>query len=290
MRRQSGFQGGSPFAELFGQGDPAAQGRFFAAIHARRLFFDRRQRTANARWRYRFFQARCPAQITAAPHDQSERDSWRAEGYPDRSYRRGNTRSLRAAAQATRLQHHQHRHNQSSCPGRTDTFPPEVDGCAAKHSNHNGAETDSRVLSPFRIIVKTISHRASRSPGHNFPEITRQKRAVLWDGAKPNDLRDEAFRRIILSIPAGKVSTYGKVAAAAGYPQYHRAVARLLRTEPPDRLPWHRVLGAGGEVKLPHEAGREQRSRLRMEGVEFHNKRVDMSRFEHQLRPWEVWD
>ena len=42
-----------------------------------------------------------------------------------------------------------------------------------------------------------------------------------------------AFRRIILSIPAGKVSTYGRVAAAAGYPLYHRAVARLLRTDPP---------------------------------------------------------
>ncbi len=118
---------------------------------------------------------------------------------------------------------------------------------------------------------------------------SRFKRRLYRDGAKPSHLRDEAFRRVILSIPAGKVSTYGKVAAAAGYPQYHRAVARLLRTEPPDRLPWHRVLGMGGEIKLRYEAAREQRNRLRMEGVSFRDKRVNMAKHECQLRPWEVW-
>jgi methylated-DNA-protein-cysteine methyltransferase-like protein len=95
---------------------------------------------------------------------------------------------------------------------------------------------------------------------------------------------------MILSIPAGKVSTYGKVAAAAGYPRNHRAVARLLRTNLPDQLPWHRVLGAGGEIKLRGSAAKEQRARLRMEGVKFRGQRVDMERFEHSLKPWEVYD
>jgi len=116
------------------------------------------------------------------------------------------------------------------------------------------------------------------------------KRAIIRDGLKPNDAREEAFRRIILSIPAGKVSTYGRVAAAAGYPLYHRAVAKLLRTDPPDILPWHRVLGAGGEIKLRGDAAREQRLRLQREGVKFSNKRVDMERFEHTLRSWETLD
>jgi methylated-DNA-protein-cysteine methyltransferase-like protein len=116
------------------------------------------------------------------------------------------------------------------------------------------------------------------------------RHAILRDGLKPNADRDEAFRRIILSIPSGKVSTYGKVAAAGGYPLYHRAVARLLRTDPPDTLPWHRVLGAGGEIKLRQAAAIEQRRRLRMEGVEFRNKRVDMERFEYALRSWDALD
>jgi methylated-DNA-protein-cysteine methyltransferase-like protein len=119
---------------------------------------------------------------------------------------------------------------------------------------------------------------------------SKARRRILRDGARANELRDDAFRRIILSIPAGKVSTYGRVAAAAGYPLYHRAVARLLRTDPPDHLPWHRVLGAGGQIKLRHQAAKEQRARLRMEGVKFRGKRVDMERFEHAIRAWDTFD
>ena len=114
------------------------------------------------------------------------------------------------------------------------------------------------------------------------------KRGILRDGLRPNEERDAAFRRIILSIPPGKVSTYGKVAASAGFPLYHRAVARLLRTDTPDSLPWHRVLGAGGQIKLKQDAALEQRRRLRMEGVKFRGDRVDMERFEHALRSWEM--
>ena len=127
--------------------------------------------------------------------------------------------------------------------------------------------------------------------GPNFgflpPKIKRQ---ILRDGATPNELRDMAFRRVVLAIPAGKVSTYGKVAAAAGYPLYHRAVARLLRTDPPDMLPWHRVVGAGGEIKLRHEAAQEQRLRLKMEGVGFQGKRIDIDAYEHHFRMWEAQD
>jgi methylated-DNA-protein-cysteine methyltransferase-like protein len=105
---------------------------------------------------------------------------------------------------------------------------------------------------------------------------------------RPNEVRDAAFRRAILSIPKGKVATYGAVAVAAGYPLYHRAVARLLRTEPANRLPWQRVVGAGGAIKLPFEAGAEQRFRLQMEGVTFRGRRVDLTLHEHKFRMWEV--
>src|SRR5579863_4062015 len=70
----------------------------------------------------------------------------------------------------------------------------------------------------------------------------RSKHQLLRDALRPSEQRDLAFRRMVLSIPPGKVSSYGAIAAAAGYQRYHRAVARLLRTDPPDSLPWHRVL------------------------------------------------
>lgn len=114
------------------------------------------------------------------------------------------------------------------------------------------------------------------------------KRRITVDGMKPNDERDRAFRKVIFSIPAGKVSTYGRVAAAAGYPLYHRAVARLLRCDPADRLPWHRVVGAGGAIKLKSSAATEQRKRLKLEGVKFIGKLVDMDLCEHHFRVWEI--
>ncbi|NYF92229.1 MGMT family protein [Tunturiibacter empetritectus] len=138
-------------------------------------------------------------------------------------------------------------------------------------------KNDKPVRPPFPGAIPTVP-------------TSQAKRRILRDGARANELRDTAFRRIILSIPAGKVSTYGQVAAAAGYPLYHRAVARLLRTDPPDHLPWHRVLGAGGEIKLRGEPAIEQRARLKMEGVKFRGKLVNMELFEHALRAWESFD
>lgn len=122
----------------------------------------------------------------------------------------------------------------------------------------------------------------------SFPTPQKLKRQILKDGLRKNELRDEAFRRIIRSVPKGKVSTYGKVAAAAGYPLYHRAVARLLRTEPLHGLPWQRIVGAGGEIKLRGEAASEQRLRLTMEGVKFRGRRVNMDLYEHHPRSWET--
>ena len=123
-----------------------------------------------------------------------------------------------------------------------------------------------------------------------FPQIVPQdlKRRILKDGLRENEQRDAAFRRIIRSVPKGKVSTYGKVAAAAGYPLYQRAVARLLRRDAHLTLPWQRIVGAGGEIKLKGEAAAEQRLRLSMEGVKFRGKRVDMENYEHTLRSWET--
>ena len=114
------------------------------------------------------------------------------------------------------------------------------------------------------------------------------KRRVLKQALREDGQRDRAFIRIILSIPQGMVSTYGRVAAAAGYPLYHRAVARLLRGQSAGELPWQRVVGAGGEIKLRGDAASEQRARLEMEGVRFRGKRVDMEACEHAPRGWET--
>ncbi len=105
--------------------------------------------------------------------------------------------------------------------------------------------------------------------------------------APKSEQRDRAFRKVIRSIPKGKVATYGQVAAAAGYPLYHRHVAQFLHRFG-NTLPWQRVVGSGGQIKLKYEAGLEQRTRLEMEGVRFRGQRVDMAEHEHRFRTWEL--
>src|SRR5438270_13530790 len=80
--------------------------------------------------------------------------------------------------------------------------------------------------------------------------------------------------RVIREIPQGKVLTYGAVAKAAGYPGRSRMVARILQRG--FGLPWQRVLGAGGEIKLRGDSAMEQRFRLQVEGVRFRGRKVDM--------------
>jgi methylated-DNA-protein-cysteine methyltransferase-like protein len=67
--------------------------------------------------------------------------------------------------------------------------------------------------------------------------------------------------------------TYGEVAEAAGHPGAARQVVWALRQAGPD-VPWHRVIGADGRIRLPGENGLEQRLRLETEGVRFRNGRV----------------
>jgi methylated-DNA-protein-cysteine methyltransferase related protein len=107
--------------------------------------------------------------------------------------------------------------------------------------------------------------------GQDFPQIAEDQSSKLR-------LRIEA---VIRSIPRGKVSTYGAVARAAGLPRGARLVARILHCG--FELPWQRVLGAGGEIKLGGDSAIEQRLRLEAEGVRFRGKKVDMKQCEFRF-------
>ena len=48
-------------------------------------------------------------------------------------------------------------------------------------------------------------------------------------------------------------------------------------------LPWQRVLGAGGAIKLRGDYAFEQRFRLEAEGVTFRGRKVDMKLHEHKF-------
>ncbi|MBP8925844.1 MAG: MGMT family protein [Pseudomonadales bacterium] len=92
----------------------------------------------------------------------------------------------------------------------------------------------------------------------------------------------ERVWQIVALIPAGKVASYGQVAALAGIPNGARFTGSVLRDLPSgSRIPWHRVINAAGRISLPPGSASAQRQRelLLAEGVLVVNARVDLKRF-----------
>lgn len=87
----------------------------------------------------------------------------------------------------------------------------------------------------------------------------------------------QAIWHVVCAIPRGQVSTYGAVARAAGLPGRARQSGYALRVAPAAmKLPWHRVVGAGGRIVFAKSSReyREQTRRLRAEGVPVADGRV----------------
>jgi methylated-DNA-protein-cysteine methyltransferase-like protein len=82
---------------------------------------------------------------------------------------------------------------------------------------------------------------------------------------------DEAVHERVRAIPAGRVSSYGRIADDLGLPGRSRRVG-LAMTRGDDAVPWHRVVNVSGRLVPHHE--REQAQRLRAEGVMVADGRV----------------
>jgi O-6-methylguanine DNA methyltransferase len=82
---------------------------------------------------------------------------------------------------------------------------------------------------------------------------------------------DSQFTRRVLScvrrIPAGRVATYGDVAAAAGRPRAARAVGNIMRECKARDVPCHRVIAAAGRLGGYGGNLELKRSLLRAEGI-----------------------
>jgi O-6-methylguanine DNA methyltransferase len=89
---------------------------------------------------------------------------------------------------------------------------------------------------------------------------------------------DTRFRQRVLfavrRIPAGRVATYGDVAAAAGVPRAARAVGNIMKGCRVAGVPCHRVVAAGG--RLGGYGGSEalKRALLSAEGITVSGSRI----------------
>lgn len=90
----------------------------------------------------------------------------------------------------------------------------------------------------------------------------------------------EAFRQavydIVRLVPRGRVTSYGAIARAAGYPALSRMVGRIMAGCGEKGVPAHRVVNSSGRLSGSEAFGAPGRMRemLEAEGVEVGNNRI----------------
>ena len=89
---------------------------------------------------------------------------------------------------------------------------------------------------------------------------------------------------LAISIPAGRVTTYGQLArAAGGGGQAARSVSSILSKYPNKGvIPWHRIVYAGGKVWMTDSCESKRRELYELEGIEV-NKKGIITNFEEVL-------
>ena len=120
---------------------------------------------------------------------------------------------------------------------------------------------------------------------------------IILDGSVPeNDIKtmiaesyalitDSPTKRIyeaVKKIPKGKVATYAQIAEMAGDRKMARAVGNALHKNPdPEAIPCFRVVNSKGECSGSFAFGGldEQAKRLREDGVEVVNNKVDLEKY-----------
>lgn len=113
-------------------------------------------------------------------------------------------------------------------------------------------------------------------PDETIQDMIAASYALVCDN--PTKRIYEAVKR----IPKGMVATYGQVAYMAGDRKMARAVGNALHRNPdPENIPCFRVVNSKGELSGAFAFGGEdeQERRLRADGIEVVDGRVDLEKF-----------
>lgn len=92
----------------------------------------------------------------------------------------------------------------------------------------------------------------------------------------------EEILKYLLTIPKGKVVTYGQIAVYLGNKNLARAVGNALHRNPDgDKYPCYKVVNSKGELSRNYAFGgiEEQKKRLEKDGVKVFNYKVDLEKY-----------
>ena len=90
---------------------------------------------------------------------------------------------------------------------------------------------------------------------------------------------------LLLTIPKGKVVTYGQIAVALGSIRYARAVGYALHRNPDgEKYPCYKVVNKDGGLAPAFVFGGidEQKRRLEADGIEVVDGKVDLAKYQYR--------
>lgn len=86
----------------------------------------------------------------------------------------------------------------------------------------------------------------------------------------------------LLTVPRGKVVTYGQIADYLGNRKLARAVGNILHNNPSEEsYPCYKVVNSKGQLSVSFAFGgiEKQKEKLEAEGIEVVNYRVDLAKY-----------
>ena len=92
----------------------------------------------------------------------------------------------------------------------------------------------------------------------------------------------QALYELLLTIPRGKVVTYGTLAEMLGNRRMARAIGNALHSNPDgEKYPCYKVVNSKGELSRAYAFGGidEQKRRLEADGIVVENGKVDLKRY-----------
>jgi methylated-DNA-[protein]-cysteine S-methyltransferase len=101
-------------------------------------------------------------------------------------------------------------------------------------------------------------------------QISRKQGKNISKRLSTKTIKSEDVYNMLLTIPKGKVSTYGDLAKALGNPAASRHIGRILnKNQNPIKVPCHRVVMSNGNIGGYAFGIQKKKELLQKEGVIF---------------------
>lgn len=164
----------------------------------------------------------------------------------------------------------------------------DLDRRIKEHNNSKLGAKYTKIRRPVKLVFsKQFENRSEASKEESrIKKLTRQQKINLFTKNKimkkqPGEFSKKVVK-LALTIPPGRVSTYGLITAAAGgHPMMSRSITRILgNSDQVDEIPFHRIVYSNGKIWDDPKYNKWRAKLYKKEGIKVdkNNKIIDFEK------------